>query len=82
MDLSSKFIARFLQSEQTVPFVCDRFFQIQLVGKDSPLAAGAPLSSLFGGESDVYFRTIRNLECGIVFFRQNSSFFILFRQLY
>lgn len=58
MDLSSKFIARFLQSEQTVPFVCDRFFQIQLVGKDSPLAAGAPLSSLFGGESDVYFRTI------------------------
>ena len=75
MDLSSKFIARFLQSEQTVPFVCDRFFQIQLVGKDSPLAAGAPLSSLFGGESDVYFRTIRNLECGIVFFSTKFELF-------
>lgn len=81
MDLSSKFIARFLQSEQTITFVCNRSFQIQSVGKDSPFAPGTPLSSLFGGESEYYFRTIRNLERGVVFFSTKFELFHSFSSI-
>ena len=55
MDLSSKFIARFLQSEQTITFVCNRSFQIQSMGKDSPFAPGAPLSSLSAARANTIF---------------------------
>lgn len=75
MDFSSKFIARFLQSEQTIPFVCDPSFVIQSVGSNAPFSPGTPLSMLFGAESEEYRHSVRNLEQGLVFFSTKFELF-------